>query len=205
MLNDVWYNLSDRVLFLTRNTFDQAPPSPAVYAWYYPLRISTYDLSEFLNEVMLVMTYDASCQNTISMSATLRTAWRKFGLELLALPKVEPIPNSFQETWDAACENRFDTLRQDLMRLSLFMPPLYIGKTNSLARRIREHIDGQLPGKGFHDRFERFAKENHLSQGTVADLLCVAITSPTEDSSDDYVKLVEYIMKALAGPGFSMV
>jgi hypothetical protein len=205
LLNDVWYNIQGQVHFLTRNTFDQAPAVPAVYAWYYPLRVSTYDLKTFLEEVIAVMSYDAKSDDIASMESVLSTAWRKYHFTLDSSPTVDEIPRSFANTWERVVKERFESMRMDLMRLSLFMPPLYVGKTNSLARRLREHIDGRAPAGDFHARFRNFAEERGLSQRTVADLLCVAITTPEESASDEYVELIEYIMKTLAGPGFSVL
>lgn len=204
MINDVWYNIQQNVHFLTRSSFSQAPAVPAVYAWYYPLRVSTYDLREFMLEVLSVMSYDAKSEGETRLESTLTTTWRSYRLELAAATEIGPTPAGFVETWKNACEEDFDRLRMDLMRLSLFMPPLYVGKTNNLSRRIREHLEGRPPARGFHERFEEFAGRQGLSQKTIADLLCVAITSPSEASSDDYVSLVEYIMKTLAAPGFSI-
>lgn len=204
-LNDVWYNVNKNIHFLTRNNFSQAPPKPAVYAWYYPLRLSTHDMKEFIEQVLSVLAYDAKSEGEMSLTGSLSSTWRDYRFDISTITDSILIPPNFLRYWENACKADFDQLRSDLMRLSLFMPPLYVGKTNNLSRRIQEHIEGRSSNRGFHQRFAKFAESQNLSQRTVSDLLCVAITSIEDEHSDDYVSLVEYIMKVISAPGFSML
>ena len=204
MINDVWYNFNERIYFLTRNTFDQAPSTAGVYAWYYPLRVSTYDLKEFINEVLLVMAYDSISGGTLKLSSEIQSSWRRYKFDLTSIPTIDNLPKAFIDSWNKVTNNDFDSVRKDLMRFSLFMPPLYVGKTNSLVRRINEHVNGKANTNSFKQRFEEFAKSNSLSQQSVGDLLCVAVTSTNTEESEEYVNLMEYIMKILSAPGFSI-
>lgn len=205
MLNDVWYNLNQRVMFLTRNTFDKAPDTPGVYAWYYPLKVTTYDIQEFMNEILTVMAYDATAKGTNTMKTSVHSTWRQYELELAQSYSVDRIPAFARSAWERQRQDDFETLRADLLRLSLFVPPLYVGKTNSLSRRISEHLEGRALGRDFHDRFEKFASAKGLSHTSVSDLLCVVVLSSGSDQSDEYVKLIEYVVKTFSAPGFSVL
>jgi hypothetical protein len=203
MLNDLWYTLSDKVYFLNSTNFDKAPASPAVYAWYYPLRVSTDRIHDFMNQIGAVLAYDSKNGGRFSDSATFGGSWRDFTATFSINDFSGQIPDTFIRAWNRALASDKDQLRRDIMLCSVLMPPLYVGKTLNLSRRIREHIEGRPPHQDFHARFSRYAKAQQLPQREVSDLLCLGIVTSRSEEPDDYIKLIEFIMKKLAGPGFS--
>ena len=59
-LNDVWLNVNKEIGFYTKETFERIPDGPGVYAWFYPLRITTEDPYQFIREVNLILNYDSN-------------------------------------------------------------------------------------------------------------------------------------------------
>ena len=45
-LNDVWRNLDREIGVVYRGRFENVPHEPGVYAWFYPLKITTDDIEE---------------------------------------------------------------------------------------------------------------------------------------------------------------
>ena len=94
-----------------------------------------------------------------------------------------------------------------MLKCSLFMPPLYVGKTDNLSRRCYQHVSGS--GKGsFHKRYTEYARKNGLPYIKVSDLLFVCIpikfyNDKTTEENDKITLLMETLLKNLASPPFS--
>ena len=210
-LNDVWRNVNKEIGFYTKETFDSIPPSAGVYAWFYPLRVTTTDPLAFLEEVNTILNYDAQKRDQPSRSENINFAWNYITLKLCLKYKI-PKFDSFIEIWNKVIQNedRFDYLRQVIMKASIFMSPLYVGKASNLQRRCKEHINGNDKSNNFNCRYTTFAKQNGIRANKISDLLftCIKIDDVLIEgeggASENLESLVEEFLKYLAKPIYSV-
>jgi len=209
-LNDVWLNVNKEIGFYTKETFEKIPDGPGVYAWFYPLRIITKDPYQFIREVNLILNYDSHINGKPSNKGLLEFKWETIDFNLEINFK-EPNLESFLEIWQNATESEasFDQLRRIIMKASIFMPPLYVGKTIRLRKRSLEHITGNDGKNNFNSRYNDFARKNKIQFDKVKDLLFVCIRTKEETKGEsqadieDLESLVEAIMKNLSKPIYS--
>lgn len=211
-LNDVWRNINQEIGIFWKGRWDDVPAGPGVYAWFYPLRISTYDLSAFLDDVSRVLSFDARSKGTAEQAVRARFTWEDVAMQLRLEPTMSDVPADVANHWAriAADPEGFERLRRVVMRGSLFMPPLYVGKTSSLSMRCRQHLTG-TGANDFHRRYHEFAESVSLRAREVNDLLFACIRTGREeqverDSPDDEVVLeavVEEILKRACRPRYS--
>ena len=204
-LNDVWKTFSKAIGIYFKATFENVPPAPGAYAWFYPLRVTTHDLQAFLDEVRLVHLYDARTKGKPQYEAAGRLGWSEVNVSVLLENPSSPAGKVATKTWAALVSDaeRFDSLRRTLLRSSLLMPPLYVGKTNDLRNRCGQHLDGRT---GFADRFESFATNAGLQARRVRDLLFVTIlTEKVADGAGETEALVEEILKLVARPPYGVI
>src|SRR5688572_11717619 len=99
-LDDVWKTIDTSLGAFWKGRFDQIPQAPGIYAWFYPLRVSSLDFDTFLAETRAVHLYEAREQSTPRAAGTSRLGWSelRFGVEL-ANPAVAPHPN-IRAVWD---------------------------------------------------------------------------------------------------------
>lgn len=209
-LNDVWLNVNKEIGFYTKETFEKIPDGPGVYAWFYPLRIITKDPYQFIREVNLILNYDSYINGKPSKNGLVEFKWETIDFNLEVNFK-EPNLDSFLEIWQNATESEssFDQLRRVIMKASIFMPPLYVGKTIQLRRRSLEHITCNDGKNSFNSRYNNFARKNTMKFDRVEDLLFVCIRTieetngESQDDIEDLEGLVEAIMKNLSKPIYS--
>jgi hypothetical protein len=98
----------------------------------------------------------------------------------------------------------FEAFRHSLLKSSLLMPPLYVGKTHDLRTRCGQHLAGSA-GNDFHKRFETFAAERSLPAREVTDLILVTISTALEsvDPPPPMEDVLEAALKAIAAPPYS--
>jgi hypothetical protein len=206
-LNNIWRKVSSEISFYTSETFDNVPHQPGVYAWFYPLRINTKDLNQFVNEVSVALNYDSYSKGAPIREFQLEINWESFAHKIEVVPG-NPKLDSFKHIWDSIIEDndRFNELRKIIMRSSIFLPPLYVGKAKDLNIRCFQHINNNQKGNSFHTRFEDYAREKNLKVKKVSDLLFVALRTEEDSSlSDQAEDLVEAILKYLAKPKYSKI
>jgi len=178
-----------------------------VYAWFYPLRIATRDLDEFMAEMLAIQNYDSTTLGKPKHRTSVEFAWRKIILDV-ELGSKEPTFDSFRNIWDAAIadEQLFYHLRAVFMRASLFLNPLYVGKTRNLHNRCYQHVNGVGGSNNFYERFMNYASKNKLNAKTVSDLIFACIRTDDESigSPEELELLVEDLLKYLANPSFSI-
>lgn len=168
-LNDIWRKVNKEIGFYTKETFDKVPTVPGVYAWFYPLRITTKDPHAFIREVNTVLNYDASTEGkpiaVLNEDKAIKFAWKTIDLNL-ELNFKKPNLDNFISIWNEALksEKTFHHLKRVVMKSSIIMPPLYVGKTTNLYVRCAQHINGNDRGKNFHSRYVEFVNKN---DGTV--------------------------------------
>jgi hypothetical protein len=205
-LNDVWRNINREIGIYWKGRFDQVPDVPGVYAWFYPLRITTSELAVFLGDIAKLFSFDAARNGLADGSAMLRFAWEEAGIDVKLRPTASALPADIIQIWNQVRTDpeRFDRLRMVVMRGSLLMPPLYVGKARSLAVRCQQHLTGT--GKNdFHERFQQYAAAAELSARVVEDLVFACIqTGEAVDNPDEAIEgLVEEILKRACRPKYS--
>ena len=207
-LNDVWRDVNKEIGFYTTETFDEVPSSPGVYAWFYPLRITSENLNDFIEEVQLVLNYDCRKQGKPWRESTIDIGWDDLFQRIEFKVKKDIINSELTSIWSDTFQNKaeFDELRKVVMRASIFLPPLYVGKTINLKTRCFQHINGRSDDNNFHTRFEKYATLNNTNARRVSDLLFVSIQTKEESSQSTRTEeLVELILKHLSKPKYSEI
>jgi hypothetical protein len=201
-LNDIWRNVSSEIGFFTKETFDDVPVYPGIYAWFFPLRITTQDVDEFLRQVSTIFNYDSQVEGKPLANTNFQLGWNQLS-QTLTVENMETNLAELKKVWELYSRDKeeFDELRNVIMRSSIFIPPLYVGKSNNLRRRCFEHINGTKKGKNFHQRYQDYALQNKIPACKVSDLLFVCIkTFKTKLKLED---LIEKIMLSLSKPAYS--
>jgi hypothetical protein len=204
-LDDVWKNLEHNIEIHWTGRFDEVPEAAGVYAWFYPLRVTSLDLGDFIAEVRKVHLYDARTESPPKTNSRSRLGWSVLDWSAeFQSPEVDP-PWKMQQAWEkiAGDSSAFENLRRVLLTASLLMPPLYVGKAVDLRTRCHQHLSG---ASGFADRFERYADSAGFHARRVQDLVFVAIrTEAIGTSEDEAEKLVEEILKLVGRPPYGVV
>ena len=204
-LNDLWRSVNNEIGFYTSETFKNIPSIPGVYAWFYPLRIVTKDLYKFIHEVDVVLNYDCDTKGIPRKGTSINFSWDTIFQTVEIQTKTIDL-SSFERIWNELVseENEFDELRKVVMRASIFLPPLYVGKTNNLNNRCQQHINGTADDNNFHKRFEDYASLNNSTAKKISDLLFVAIKTRVENQHNIKNEgLIEAILKYFTKPKYS--
>ena len=207
-LNDVWRSFEDDIGIYHKGKFDQVPESPGVYAWFYPLRLSNTDLTSLIREVNKVLSFDASVNGLAERQVSAEFAWERIDIRARRLPRSSPLPEHILTAWSNVNENAqlLDDFNKVLLRASVLMPPLYVGKTINLRVRCAQHLDGRDRGNTFHKRYEDFAAATNVRSQQIKDLLFVSLktgTSSTREPTSPLEDVVEEVMKRLCRPAYS--
>lgn len=206
-LNNIWRKVNSEISFYTSETFDNIPRQAGVYAWFYPLRIVTKDLNQFMDEVSIALNYDSYSNGAPVRELKYEINWESFSHRIEIVPGI-PKVESFKHIWDyySADDDRFNELRKIIMRSSIFLPPLYVGKAQDLNVRCFQHINNNQKNNSFHTRFEEYARIKNLRVKKVSDLLFVALRTEEDNTiSEQAEDLVEAILKYLAKPKYSKI
>lgn len=214
MLNDVWLSISQEVGFYYEATFDHVPVSAGVYAWFYPLRLLSREpkaLHKFAQDVQTLYNYEPSLEGPPSPEADVFLAWSRWRLAASRMPKPLQLSATLEKTWGEVAANdlRFLDFQQALLKSSVLMPPLYVGKADNLNLRCAQHLRGQA-GNDFHRRFEAVARRCDLQIRAVRELIFACIrTGPATDQNDTDVaapvhELLESLLKSTCAPPYGM-
>lgn len=207
-LNDVWRNISQEIGIFWKGRWENVPNGPGVYGWFYPLRIATFDLSAFLDDISKVLSFDAVFNGPVMQTLSAKLTWELIDVGVSLKPDLPKLPHDVVSRWSEIVSDplAFDRLRRVVMRGSLLMPPLYVGKTKSLNVRCQQHLAG-TGSNDFHKRYEEFAQRMSLHAAEVNDLLFACIRTSKDDVSkdDDAIEgLVEEILKRACRPKYSV-
>jgi len=212
-INDVWRNIGKEIGVFVKGQFDFVPMSPGVYAWFYPLRVTSLNLEQLLGELSDVFNYDAELEATPKHSSIVPFTWNVIKLEVEQSKKDLIINDQLKKIWQDVISSPelFLELRKALMRASILMPPLYVGKTNCLHSRCSQHLNDTRDGT-FHSRFERYASTRGFSSSKISDLIfaCITTDSTGEDNETeinahtDLEILLEAIMKFVSAPSYGI-
>lgn len=205
-LNDVWRTVSSEVGFFYEVNFESVPAAPGVYAWFYPLRLvsqETNALNQLVEEAQTLLSYNASSGTSEVADLELPLSWWTWYVTAIRKAKMLQLADKHKKTWDAtrADNAKFEAFRKALLKSSILMPPLYVGKANNLQTRCAQH----LGSSGFNHRFESFAKSNQFQVRTVRELIFVCIrTDPVSDDDAATHELLEELVKAICAPPYGV-
>ena len=207
-ISDVWKTIEQDLRIFHSDNFDQIPSVSGVYAWFYPLHVTSYDLDEFLEEVRGVHLYDATEAGTpkLKRDGVARLGWSSLkwdGFIQLENPPTDISP-TIRSAWEElkTDDGNFDSLRRVFMRASLLMPPLYVGKAKVLRDRCHRHIDGR---SDFSTRYKKRAEQLELKCQEVSDLLLVSLTTSEVGKEDEEAEaVVEKVLNLVARPPYGI-
>ena len=214
VLSDVWRDISKYISIYTSTNFDEIPPCPGIYAWFYPLKVSSKNIEKLGIELSSILNYDSKLEGEQRNKAKINYNWKD--IEVIASEEYKhSLPPKAIKQWDNVVQDGdlFYKLRQLMLVSSILMPPLYIGKTNDLQRRCRDHRMGSNQEIGtFQSRFEKFTREKKLindvefSTKSVDDLIFVCIrTDMLESENTDFEELLEEIFKIYSRPPYGKI
>lgn len=217
---DVFRNISDRIHVFQKTSWNNVPDRAGVYAWFYPIKVTSNNLDDFLAEQRAVRNYDARYRGQPEAQANLPFAWENLRLTASIEPRTPNFPESARNEWDQIVNDQeaFVEFRKTLLVSSLLMPPLYVGKTLSLMRRCAQHrgVGKHTESNGstandFRSRFEGFACEHpDIKTKRVEDLIMACVFTAETKSLDansyqnEQHSLLEEILKTAARPAYGL-
>ena len=194
--------------FYTKETKDKIPELPGCYAWFLPLWFYRSNLDELMQLVSGVLDYEQDPEKEVEAPFT----WESVKLRVRRGAAIQT-SDSVRATWERllADDHAHGALQDTLMRASLLMPPLYVGRTRNLRRRYLQHtIKSDKSKNDFHSRFAECAAALQL-QLSVSDLLFVSVRTEYELSQvlsdvaqDDTELLIEQMLMQFCRPPFSL-
>jgi len=189
--------------FQDRDNFERIPPISGVYAWFYPLTVTSLDLDEFLNELRQVHLYDAREKASPGLEDAKRLGWFLVKTAIQFENPPTEISPTIRSTWKRLTENeaRFDKVKRIFMRASLLMPPLYVGKATTLSERCHDHIRGET---GFAQRYRSRAQELGFHCKEVSDLILLTLETSSAAEEDASEKLVEKVLNLVGRPPYGV-
>lgn len=207
---DVWLDVSKRIYFFTKETCEQIPEKPGIYAWFIPLWLYKEDILELLDVLNEILLYDSECKGVPEKTVDVQFNWSPIKVSLTKTYATS-IGEELKQKWNEAMSNKEskEALEQTLMEASIFMPPLYVGKTKNLRDRYLQHVNGSPYIKNeFHTRFTEFAnKKTERLPIKISDLLFACILTDSRSSkylnSEDINTFIERILLNLCKPIFS--
>ena len=194
-----------RLGFYTKETRDSIPDSSGCYAWFLPLWFYRDDLDELMRIVGELLHY----RSEDAKEAVADFTWESVLLNVRHRVEARPT-QTLRSTWQRAMsdERSREALQGTLLEASLLMPPLYVGRSESLKRRYLEHTDDARSTRNdFRARFRDCVEKLQLKIG-VSDLIFACIRTDGEMRAafddPDLESLVEQIMMQFCRPPFSL-
>lgn len=210
-LNDELLNLDKKIKYYNLETFKNIPSESGVYAWFYPLRIQGTDLMRLIEDVNFIFNFchDSSDNNP---KINFSMGWKNcfFETEFKKLSEESALLKSWEDLVNDNLDNEKSQIISEMKKIifisSVFMPPLYVGKTINLHSRCYQHILGNGDNNIFHNRFKKHTSKNKkISCKEVEDLFfaCISTKQFGLDGSN-YEGLFEQILMNLIKPIFSV-
>jgi hypothetical protein len=215
-LNDELLSLDKKLKYYTLETFKDVPIEPGIYAWFYPLRIIDDNLNQLVEEINFIFNFNHDSESEDTAKTETEMGWRKYTVEtkFTEISKNHSLFsswNSFIEEYTSQQEylddcEKFNDLKRIIFVSSIFLPPLYIGKTNNLNRRCREHVDGIGSDNVFHRRYNEYASKHlQVKCKYVGQLIFGCISTKVFDNlPENNEQLIEQILMNLIKPIFSI-
>ena len=208
-ISDIWRNIN--IGFYTYKDRERIPSTPGSYAWYCPLDIKSANYDEFMQTYRTIFEYD--CKEEISpieRNTKIKLPWKilehTMHLTLKNLPKDRTLSNStIEDLWNEINKNEVSVknFRIALLKSSILLPPLYVGKTNNLAKRYKEHCESNIDSEigSFKKRFMNHIEKNNINI-SFEDLIFFATT--LEDLPEHSEEFLEEILKLFSQPIYSV-
>ena len=208
-INDIWRNIN--IGFYSYKDRARIPSTPGSYAWYCPLDIKSNNFDEFMQMYKTVFEYDCKKEaSLIKRNAKIKFPWKilehSMQLTLKNLPKETKLSNStVGDLWEEINKDKIalKKFRIALLKSSILLPPLYVGKTNNLAKRYREHCESNINSEHgfFKKRFINHVQRNNININ-FEDLIFFA--TPLETLPEHSEEFLEEILKLLSQPIYSV-
>ena len=204
-----WSDLSNNIGFYSHENSYDIPDGPGIYAWYLPLWIYFDDMEEFVSYVQEISFFPGEDSNgeLIETRAAVDFNWDSLSLKVRKSP-MSPNYEAWNEKWSSmiADPSSRGIFEEAIMKASIFNPPLYIGRADSLASRYQQHILGAGDKNTFNKRFTQHSKRLGREL-LVSDLLfvCVPISNKENKILNDrhLTELLEKVMLHTCRPPFS--
>lgn len=202
---DVWRNLDAG--FFPYNEKAKIPSTPGSYAWYFPLGIlNSSKFSEFIEKLKIVFDYDyqqeqAPFRNSLKSEALWKQIIVSLEIGIKPLAGDKQVNNTpLSVIWEQIHSDKQQLLsfREALLKSSILLHPLYVGKAECLRSRYEDHMAGR--GTTFRKCFERHMKSNGISC-SFEELIFFAL--PLSNLPANTADLLEEILKMLSQPIFS--
>ena len=76
-IEDVWRTIDDElgIHCQDKDNFEQIPDAPGVYAWFYPLYVTSHDFDVFLEQIRKVHLYDAWSKGVPRLEDEAKVGW----------------------------------------------------------------------------------------------------------------------------------
>jgi len=218
---DVLNTFNNRFKIFTYQDRHDIPGLPGTYAWFFPLYMfddyeKAQDLADCYRKVFAL---DSLFSGKSNLTEKIHTEDRKTrswqSISLTAEVEISPdgkLPSACEDIWSKVQDNeeRKKIFRESLIAASLFMPPLYIGKSNDLMQRYTSHTTDST----FKTRFEGFSFAHGIGLA-VSDLIfcCLSLDVSSENvMADELINnsdgkdmnfLLEHILMKSSLPPFS--
>jgi len=194
-MTSVFDKLHDKIRFYTHETKNQIPAERGIYAWYLPLYI-LFDKGEdsMQNQLQFVNRthwYEAATESN-SFQAELNWKIMNTNVNTKALKS-----HGYEAQWKKIIANKDQSrlFRDALLELSIFSPPLYIGKSRDLRERYHTHLVGGPFHKRVHDYFDYLDVSLRVKDLVFA---CIPNNLPKKDRD-----LLEFLLLRMSAPPFS--
>lgn len=204
---DYWTRLGSEIKFYCSENFESIPRVPGVYAWFYPLQIFNHSYHDFIMDVNKAMAFESSCGDSKKGFSDIKFSWDMVNISL-EFENIVKEPGNLS-TWNKVLSEEQTRLefRGTLLKSSIFLPPLYIGKTRNLNLRIYQHLNNyNSDNSSFHNRFIEYAQRKGLYTRSISELLvcCVEIHEKTMSRVLAVEDLLEEILKNVVKPPYSI-
>jgi hypothetical protein len=209
-LNDVWRTIGENVGFYYESTFEDVPTKPGIYAWFYPLRLvsRTEDaLQKLVTQVQLLQSYDSKTREpeVVGLESS-APAWWQWSITASRRGKPLQLSEINESIWKriASDETAFTEFQRALLKSSILMPPLYVGKANDLCLRCETHRKASGDRNCFNRRFTEFAKKEKFDIDSVSKLIfvCVSTELIADEQETEAHPLLEELLKAMCAPPY---
>ena len=151
-LTDIWRDVAKSIKFYTKETASMIPERPGIYGWFLPLWLYKDDIKELVKIISKLYLYDAKSRGVPERKSESDFNWEKILITLTKSYKTD-FSEDLQRNWDMFIDDPGSrhVSEENLMQASIFLPALYVGKTNNLLARYNQHVSGSSSMKNeFH-------------------------------------------------------
>lgn len=209
----IWNVVSASIGFYTKETAQQIPEQPGIYAWFIPLWVYDDDIFELIKFSQEALLYDSDFRQKENpgRGKSKRNAQVNFNWDYLKLEiekKFKLRDEDSLKKWNKSEKGGDNNIaiKELLMKASIFTKPLYIGRADNLRVRYNQHIGGSIDKNIFYSRFNEFISQSSV-EIEVYDLIfaCIPLTQESNNAikEKDMTEIVESILMNIVQPPFS--